>query len=38
MIGGYRGLQGITRGYRRLQRVTTNQEGIQGVRGGYIGL
>ena len=38
MIGGYSILQGGTRDYKRLQEVTTNQEGIQGVRGVYIGL
>ena len=31
VTGSSKGLQGVTRGYRRLQEVT----GVQGVRGGY---
>ena len=32
------GIQGITRGYRRLEGVTGNYKGLQGVTGGYKGL
>ena len=35
MTGGYKGLQGATRGDRGLQEVTF---GLQGVTGGYKGL
>ena len=35
MTGGYKGLQGATRGYRV---VTRGDGGLQGVTGGYKGL
>ena len=40
MTEDYRGLQGVTRGYRvtGLQRVTKGDRGLQGVTGGYKGL
>ena len=40
MTGGYKGLQGVTMGYRvtRLHGVTRGDRGLQGVTGGYKGL
>ena len=41
MTWEYRGLQGVTRGYRgykRLQAVTGGDKGLQGVTMGYMGL
>ena len=32
------GIQGVTRGYKRLQRVTRGYKGLQGVTGGDKGL
>ena len=32
------GIQGVSRGYRMLQRVTRGYKGFQGVTGGYKGL
>ena len=32
------GIQGVTRGYKLLQRVTRGDRGLQGVTGGYKGL
>ena len=34
---GYRGLQGVTGVYIRLQQVTRGYKGLQGVTGGYMG-
>ena len=41
MTGGYKGLQKVTRGDRRLQglqKVTRGYRGLQGVTGDYKGL
>ena len=38
MTGGDKGLQGVTMGYRGLQRVIRGCKGLQGVTRGYSGL
>ena len=35
MTVGYKGLQGVTRGYRRLQRVSGGYKGLLGATRGY---
>ena len=35
---GYKGLQKVTGGYKGLQKVTEGYKGLQGVEGGYEGL
>ena len=37
-IGVYKGLQGVTRGYRKFVRVASGYKGLQWVTGRYKGL